>query len=260
MRERAIALSPGGIRWMNAVPTIDTHVASRSQRDPAIESPDERKFATPADGDRVARFPLLERARALLPLEGNPMNHSKALVLFVASAFLLIGCAADTGSDDPAEDNDGEGEVTDEEVSTSQSEALSKNNGFWSCAAAGRLSQGFRGRAHDGIDIANVIGTDIRAIGAGVVTASGPASGYGQWIRIRHNDGTMSEYGHMSRRLVSVGQRVATHQVIAKMGREGQSTGPHLHLRVYNNANRVGAGNGTDPIAFLASRGLAAIC
>ncbi|MEU3295384.1 M23 family metallopeptidase [Streptomyces longwoodensis] len=51
-------------------------------------------------------------------------------------------------------------------------------------------------------------GHALYAVGAGEVIASGPASGYGQWIRILHDDGTVTEYGHLYQRDVAVGQYV----------------------------------------------------
>lgn len=188
-------------------------------------------------------------------------KFSRAFLLATLTAFTMFGCAADVdeledaidGTDEGAEEP--EGSTEGEPVST-QSQALYSAR----CPAKGRLSQGHRGRAHDGIDIANARGTAIHATGPGVVTASGPARGYGQWIRIKHDDGSMTEYGHMYQRLVGVGQRVKAGQLIARMGSEGQSTGNHLHLRTYASASRVGAGNGMNPIDYLRVRGVRIPC
>ncbi|MGV9457409.1 M23 family metallopeptidase, partial [Streptomyces sp. NPDC003635] len=126
-----------------------------------------------------------------------------------------------------------------------------------SCPAAGVVTQGYSS-SHDGVDIANGLGTPIHAVGAGEVIASGPAQGYGQWIRILHPDGTVTEYGHMYQRDVSVGQQVSAGQRIALMGSEGDSTGVHLHLRV-----RVGTSTsvrGIDPVPYLRDRGVGLPC
>ncbi|WP_244362670.1 M23 family metallopeptidase [Streptomyces aquilus] len=125
-----------------------------------------------------------------------------------------------------------------------------------SCPAAGTVTQGWSS-GHDGVDIANSRGTSIYSTGPGTVIASGPASGYGQWIRIRHDDGTITEYGHMYERLVSVNQRVDSGQLIALMGSEGDSTGPHLHLRVYASTS---ATRGVDPVPYLNERGVNLPC
>ncbi|MHA2789976.1 M23 family metallopeptidase [Corynebacterium sp. S7] len=120
--------------------------------------------------------------------------------------------------------------------------------------AQGTFTSGFGprwGTMHNGIDIANSIGTPILAAMSGTVIDSGPASGYGQWIRIQHDDGSMTVYGHMSTLAVSVGERVQAGQQIAGMGSEGQSTGSHLHFEIHP------AGSGpVDPQAWLASHGI----
>lgn len=104
---------------------------------------------------------------------------------------------------------------------------------------AGRVSSGFGmrgGSMHAGMDIAAPIGTPIRVPLGGTVISSGPASGFGLWVRVRHADGTITVYGHINRSLVSVGQHVSAGQQIAEVGNRGQSTGPHLHLEVVNPA------------------------
>ena len=99
----------------------------------------------------------------------------------------------------------------------------------------GRVSSGFGvrwGRSHNGIDIAAPVGTPIRAPLPGEVVASGPASGFGMWVRVRHDDGTITTYGHVNRSLVRVGEQVAAGEEIAEVGNRGRSTGPHLHMEV----------------------------
>lgn len=120
--------------------------------------------------------------------------------------------------------------------------------------AEGTFTSGFGprwGTFHSGIDIANAEGTPIYAAMAGTVIDSGPASGFGQWIRIQHDDGTITVYGHMSTLGVSVGERVKAGQYIAGMGSLGFSTGSHLHFEVH-----PGGGAAVDPQAWLAARGI----
>ncbi|NGP08736.1 peptidoglycan DD-metalloendopeptidase family protein [Rhodococcus sp. 14C212] len=106
------------------------------------------------------------------------------------------------------------------------------------------------GRGHGGIDIANTMGAPIVAVDDGEVISAGPAQGYGLWVRIRHDDGTVTTYGHNNANLVKVGQRVEAGQKIATVGDRGNSTGPHLHFEV---EDRSGAK--TDPAQWLADRG-----
>src|SRR5699024_10979191 len=62
------------------------------------------------------------------------------------------------------------------------------------------------GSFHEGVDIANDIGTPVRAGSSGTVISSGPASGYGLWVRVEHADSTISIYGHIDSSNVRVGQ------------------------------------------------------
>ncbi|CAM3133948.1 M23 family metallopeptidase [Prescottella defluvii] len=116
--------------------------------------------------------------------------------------------------------------------------------------ASGPITTRFGG-GHMGIDIAANMGAPIYAVADGTVINAGPASGFGLWVRIRHNDGTVTTYGHNDVNFVSVGQRVFTGQRIANVGNRGNSTGPHLHFEV-----DLPGGIKTDPITWLATRGV----
>ncbi|MBX3226236.1 MAG: M23 family metallopeptidase [Labilithrix sp.] len=172
------------------------------------------------------------------------MKNWLLLLLVCLTVLAPIGCAV------PLEEEE-------EEQGSTESSIVSAAGG--ACPTDGRMSQGFK-KGHDGVDLANAKGTPIFAVAAGVVTASGPAQGYGQWIRIKHDDGSMTEYGHMYRRDVKVGVRVKAGQRIALMGSEGRSTGPHLHLRTYRSANKTGSGNGISPTEYLKARGVSLPC
>lgn len=109
------------------------------------------------------------------------------------------------------------------------------------------------GSQHGGIDVAAAIGTPVFAASGGEVVSAGPASGFGQWVRVQHNDGTMSVYGHINEFLVNVGEQVAAGQQIATVGNLGQSTGPHLHFELHD-----ASGNKIDPAAWLIDHGVPA--
>jgi murein DD-endopeptidase MepM/ murein hydrolase activator NlpD len=105
----------------------------------------------------------------------------------------------------------------------------------WIAPTDGEISSGFGerwGGMHNGVDIANDIGTPIRAVSPGTVIDSGPAGGDGLWIRIGHQRDVVSIYGHIDETFVAAGQPVQSGQLIATMGNRGQSTGPHLHFQV----------------------------
>ena len=107
------------------------------------------------------------------------------------------------------------------------------------------------GSMHNGVDIANSLGTPIRAVAAGTVIDSGPAQGFGNWIRIRHEDGSISVYGHMQSLYVAVGEVVQPGQLIAGMGSEGFSTGSHLHFEIHPSGNGA-----VDPKPWFAKHGI----
>ena len=103
---------------------------------------------------------------------------------------------------------------------------------------------------HLGVDIGASWGSDIYATKAGTVKVANEGWNYGlgYCVKIQHDDGTSTVYGHMSRVIAVVGQRVAQGQVIGKIGSTGVSTGPHLHYEI-----RIGGVNGTavNPLPYL---------
>ncbi|WP_155821061.1 M23 family metallopeptidase [Gordonia hirsuta] len=109
------------------------------------------------------------------------------------------------------------------------------------------------GSFHGGLDLAAPLGTPIHAVTDGVVKEAGPASGYGNWIQIKADDGTVTLYGHMASSgvLVSKGQKVTAGDVIGLVGSEGFSTGPHLHFEVWKNGTTK-----IDPAPWLAKHGI----
>lgn len=100
---------------------------------------------------------------------------------------------------------------------------------------------------HKGIDIAGKEGSNILAVGDGVVIWSGKRSGFGNLVEIDHGDGYITRYGHNSKTLVNNGDKVSKGQVIALMGSTGRSTGPHVHIEVLHHGKPV------DPAGYLAS-------
>lgn len=118
--------------------------------------------------------------------------------------------------------------------------------------AEGRISSRFGYRKiavgstyHKGIDIAVNTGTDVKAAKDGTVIYSGWESGYGYLVKLEHEDGDITYYGHNSSLLVSVGDQVSQGDVIARSGNTGRSTGPHLHFEIRLNGAAV------DPLDYL---------
>ena len=116
--------------------------------------------------------------------------------------------------------------------------------------AKGTLTSGYGwrwGRMHKGIDIAAPIGTPIMAAASGeVIFAGWNSGGYGNLVKLRHRDGSVTFYAHNHRVMVRKGQKVRQGQLIAEMGSTGRSTGPHLHFEIRPNGS-----NAINPIARL---------
>lgn len=100
-------------------------------------------------------------------------------------------------------------------------------------------------RFHNGVDLANRIGTPVVAAMSGTVAMVGINPTYGRYIILRHADGFQTLYAHLSRVLVSRGRRISQNQVIGKMGTTGYSTGSHLHFSIFKNGKPV------DPLKYL---------
>jgi murein DD-endopeptidase MepM/ murein hydrolase activator NlpD len=108
-------------------------------------------------------------------------------------------------------------------------------------------------RMHTGVDWATAYGTPIFAAGNGTIEKLGTESGYGKYIRIKHNNGYETAYGHMSAfaKGMDVGKHVRQGQVIGFVGTTGLATGPHVHFEILVNGRFV------DPLRVKLPRGRA---
>ncbi|MBP2361668.1 murein DD-endopeptidase MepM/ murein hydrolase activator NlpD [Streptomyces clavifer] len=106
---------------------------------------------------------------------------------------------------------------------------------------------------HTGVDFVIPAGTQVKAVGPGEVVTAGAGGDYGNQVVIRHEDGTFSQYAHLSEVKAVVGQSVQGGTLIGWSGDTGNSSGPHLHFEV-----RTGPGFGSDvpPVPFLRTKGL----
>ncbi|GAA3065209.1 hypothetical protein GCM10017562_33830 [Streptomyces roseofulvus] len=111
---------------------------------------------------------------------------------------------------------------------------------------------------HSGQDFAVPVGTTVKAAGPGTVVKAGPNGGgdgpaYGNAIVVKHANGTYSQYAHLSKIKVHIGQKVAAGQKIALSGNTGNSSGPHLHFEIRTTPNY---GSAVNPAAFLRTHGV----
>jgi murein DD-endopeptidase MepM/ murein hydrolase activator NlpD len=113
-----------------------------------------------------------------------------------------------------------------------------------------RVTSGFGyrwGRLHAGQDYGVSVGTPLAAMSTGTVVFAGVESGYGNIVKVRYWDGTVSYYGHMSKISVNSGETVEPGEIVGLSGNTGHSTGPHLHLEIH-----PGGGDAVNPAAWLA--------
>jgi len=94
-------------------------------------------------------------------------------------------------------------------------------------------------RPHPGVDYAAPAGTPVSAAAAGIVSQAGWSGGYGKLVRLRHANGFETQYGHLSRIDVRLGQRVAQGARLGSVGATGLATAPHLDYRMLRNGRFV---------------------
>lgn len=115
----------------------------------------------------------------------------------------------------------------------------SVGTGSFLMPTSGRLTSSYGrrwGRNHEGIDIGAKTGTPIYAADNGIIIESEyQSNGYGNIVKIDHQNGYISYYAHCSKLYANVGDVVAKGDLIAAVGNTGRSTGPHLHFEIRYN-------------------------
>lgn len=130
-------------------------------------------------------------------------------------------------------------------TSTTSTKTTNKPSGatysgyFMRPISGGVRSQGIHG--YNAVDLAASVGTPVYASASGTVIISkiggGWNGGYGNYIVIKHDNGTQTLYAHLSSNNVAVGQRVNQGEVIGAVGNTGKSTGAHLHFEIRGATN-----------------------
>ncbi|MEU9983489.1 M23 family metallopeptidase [Streptomyces sp. NPDC050856] len=133
-------------------------------------------------------------------------------------------------------------------------------NSFQSPISGSYVTTGYRSGgslwssgSHSGVDFRAASGTPVVSVGSGTVVEAGWGGAYGNNVVIRMQDGTYTQYGHLSAVQVSAGQTVTPGQQIGLSGSTGNSTGPHLHFEARTSAEY---GSDMDPVAYLRSHGV----
>lgn len=121
-------------------------------------------------------------------------------------------------------------------------------NTGWLSSKFGARRDPFDGhvRYHYGVDFASPHGSDVIAVGSGLIQKVEDRRGYGLLVEVKHGEGFVTRYAHNSAVTVQEGDMVERGQVIAKVGKSGRSTGPHVHFEVLYKGVQV------DPAQYLA--------
>lgn len=166
-------------------------------------------------------------------LNSEELIRLKAPCLFLLLCLLFIGC--------------GKGKKISQVVPPSTTDSLTNNPsvdissiGQFHFPVKGRVISPFgnhrRGHYHTGTDIKLQHGDTVRAAFDGLVTKAGPYYGYGNLVILKHTNNMETYYAHLSRCLVSVGNRVNAGDVVGLGGRTGHATTDHLHFELrFNN-------------------------
>ena len=149
-------------------------------------------------------------------------------------------------------------EVELSQISSNGKSCLPVAGGYSIAARFGQV--GIWSRYHTGFDFSAPIGTPLLASAAGVVTNAGigPASGWaGNYVAIKHADGTQSMLSHMSTVSVQVGQTVDACQHVGAIGMTGRSFGAHVHFEIYPAGVEAGdIYRAVNPLQWLTAHGL----
>jgi murein DD-endopeptidase MepM/ murein hydrolase activator NlpD len=249
----------------SAAQVLERPGVERDIPEPPLPAPDDVPPAPPAQSRR--RLPHPPGRRAHLWLAALIAGALLAAAPSVIGGPSAAPQALDYGLGDPA-DLSLSGEIDDAGVrrSITEAEAQARLGELAASRAArapktvlptqGRLTTCFCmrwGQMHWGIDLAAPLGTPIYAATDGVVLRAGPATGFGNAVYIQDADGNVHIYGHMRYYDVRAGDVVHAGDQIAKVGSQGQSTGPHLHYEIHRGGMD---GRRIDPEDWLAERGV----
>jgi len=134
-------------------------------------------------------------------------------------------------------------ESTKDEVEVSFNVASKRSPFDFKYPVDGRLTQGYRAY-HPAFDIATALGTPIKPLGTGRVEFAGSVTGgKGNIVIVDHGDGLKSLYAHMGNIYVGVGNEVNPEMSLGTVGMTGRTTGPHVHLEIYDKDVAVNPGS-----------------
>lgn len=187
-------------------------------------------------GDSISRLAIVYGVSADEIIKANQLASADKLKL--GQELIIPGAKAATVA------TTSRGDISRPSTTKSTTSTTSKpstSSGYlW--PVRGPITSGFGSRwgsIHTGVDIGVSTGTPVKASRAGTVIQAGWNGGYGYSVTISHGGGVTTLYGHNSKLLVKVGDKVSAGQVIARSGSTGRSTGPHVHFEVRINGKAI---------------------
>ena len=205
--------------------------AESTSRDTTRPALDAKKLKSLAD-QRAEKLNKTEEAIDAVAGAKTAKARKKALASASAAARREAARLAKGGSSAATKSNTPKG--APKATASGGKSCLPVVGGYRIAARFGQV--GSWSRYHTGFDFSAPVGTPLQASAPGVVTNAGigPASGWaGNYVAIRHADGTQTLLAHMSRVSVSKGQTVSACQAVGAVGMTGRTFGPHVHFEVY---------------------------
>ncbi|MCZ7458766.1 M23 family metallopeptidase [Streptomyces sp. WMMC940] len=190
-------------------------------------------------------------------LRSSALRTRGAVVAAGLGAVMVVGAGAGVASADTAKSAPAAAEAKPA-AKKAKANAWVKPVSGYTLTASFNQGGAMWSHKHSGQDFAVPVGTPVKAASGGVVVKAGPNGGgdgsaYGNAIVIKHGNGKYSQYAHLSKINVHVGQSVNTGKLIALSGNTGNSSGPHLHFEIRTTPNY---GSALNPANFLRAQGV----
>ncbi|MEW1906252.1 MULTISPECIES: M23 family metallopeptidase [unclassified Streptomyces] len=197
-----------------------------------------------AEGKAVV--PTAATASAAVAAQAETQAHLAAQVKAAAAKTVTVKATAVKAT------------ATKKAAAAKKAPAWVKPVGSYTLSASFNQGGAMWAHKHSGQDFAVPVGTPVKAAAAGTVVKAGPYGGgdgpaYGNAIVVKHANGKYSQYAHLSKIQVKIGQKVGAGQRIALSGNTGNSSGPHLHFEIRTTPNY---GSAVNPAAFLRAHGV----
>ncbi|MFE0775897.1 M23 family metallopeptidase [Streptomyces sp. NPDC058861] len=197
-----------------------------------------------AEGKAVV--PTAATASAAVAAQAETQAHLAAQVKAAAAKTVTVKATAVKAT------------ATKKATAAKKAPAWVKPVGSYTLSASFNQGGAMWAHKHSGQDFAVPVGTPVKAAAAGTVVKAGPYGGgdgpaYGNAIVVKHANGKYSQYAHLSKIQVKIGQKVGAGQKIALSGNTGNSSGPHLHFEIRTTPNY---GSAVNPAAFLRAHGV----